>query len=268
MKNLKELVLKSVMNFIIFLIIATGILFLFIFVIVVFSNRYSAWVNDDDFLFNVMLMYVLLEIVVAIVGALSYNARKKNINNKFLESKIGEIENQKKLYLQYIDNFEKEKSKVLGTYSKCYKFSDSYYLIRKRNDTLLFVNCYPPEEFRVEQDPHMIIDSKKGRVNVTTYDIKNILFWQEIGSLQYTSNVSGGGVNVGGAIAGAMIAGNVGAIIGSRESITTETQEHDSRKILMKMTDGEEKVYLYKYRDAFSTCIPEKEFTYVSLMNH
>ena len=64
---------------------------------------------------------------------------------------------------------------------------------------------------------------------------KDISFYRLEGGVQYASNVHGGGVNIDGAVAGAMIAGSAGAVIGSNigTEIKTTIEKKDNRKITL-----------------------------------
>lgn len=95
--------------------------------------------------------------------------------------------------------------------------------------------------------------------------IDEIMFFKETGSLQYTTSVSGGGVNVSGAITGGLIAGDVGAIIGSRQEVTSKTETHDDRTVVLKLTNGKEKIYDYRYYRCFMELIPEKEYSFLMM---
>ena len=68
----------------------------------------------------------------------------------------------------------------------------------------------------------------------------DILYYKIEGSVQYLSNVSGGGVNMQGAVAGAIIGGGAAAIIGSQvgTQTTTEVITKDDRKITLYITEN------------------------------
>lgn len=113
-----------------------------------------------------------------------------------------------------------------------------------------------------------IIPNLPGSIRVQeSYPINQIMFFREVGSVQYTTSVSGGGVNLAGAVVGGMVAGAAGAVIGSRQAVTSSTKTHDDRKVVIKFIDGTEKVYDYKYYDYFIKLIPEKEYSFVMAKN-
>lgn len=104
------------------------------------------------------------------------------------------------------------------------------------------------------------------------FPLDKIVYFREIGDVQYTTEISGGkvtggGSSIGGAVVGGLLAGDAGAIIGSRkkiesEGITTNVVEHDSRQVVLKLTDNELRFDIEIY-DVFMDLIPEKEYTYI-----
>ena len=69
--------------------------------------------------------------------------------------------------------------------------------------------------------------------------LDDLLYYKIEGSVQRTSNVTGGGVNMQGAIAGAIIGGSAAAIIGSQigTETTTQTVTYDDRKITLYINE-------------------------------
>lgn len=85
-------------------------------------------------------------------------------------------------------------------------------------------------------------------------------FTQE-GEVYRETKVSGGGVNVGGAVAGGVLLGGAGAILGGREQIKSDVIEHDSRQtqlFISKPNDLEISFSVDSYR-TFQQLIPFKE---------
>lgn len=70
---------------------------------------------------------------------------------------------------------------------------------------------------------------------LTKTEIKkeNILFYKLVGDIQYTSEISGGGVNLGTAVTGGLLFGVAGAIVGASvgTDIKTSTNTHDNRTV-------------------------------------
>lgn len=138
-------------------------------------------------------------------------------------------------------------------------------LSKSSEGELVWYEYRTPEKYQIIDKNHFeIIPNKAGYLRVKEhYPIDKIMFFRESGTLQYTTSVQGGGVNVAGAVVGGMVAGTAGALIGSRQEVKSTTIEHDDRKVVLKLNDGTEKVYDYKYYNYFIKLIPEKEYSFV-----
>ncbi len=119
-------------------------------------------------------------------------------------------------------------------------------------------------------------DTRPYPIYVTEIPLDRIQYYAKEGDVQYTSNVSGGGgggSSLSGAIVGGLIAGEAGAVIGSRRRINpikTEVQTHDSRKTILRYYDdyGKLAVMTFKGFDAYDfllSAIPDKDLTTIQL---
>ncbi len=94
--------------------------------------------------------------------------------------------------------------------------------------------------------------------------VDSILYFEEIGELRKYTTISGGGTSLKGALLGYAIAGDTGAIIGSREPITTKIVSEDDRRIelIYKNPDGaiENLEFKHDAYNVFKKIIPLKEF--------
>lgn len=70
---------------------------------------------------------------------------------------------------------------------------------------------------------------------VKSIPLENIKMYRVEGNVHYTSDVSGGGANLGGAVAGGLLFGGAGAVVGSKvgTNIHTETVRTDDRKLVL-----------------------------------
>jgi hypothetical protein len=97
--------------------------------------------------------------------------------------------------------------------------------------------------------------------------IDSIAYFQIQGEISTREKISGGGSSIGGAVVGAALAGGVGAIIGSRKKINSETIREDNRFILLVYKKGKkiikEKLDYDICLDMLEELIPEKEYSYV-----
>ena len=79
-----------------------------------------------------------------------------------------------------------------------------------------------------------------------------IVAFEQIGNVHYTTDVSGGGSSLTGAIIGGVIAGGAGAIIGSRQEVTSSTRKIDDRATVLKYRRGEQILQiLFMYDDYY-----------------
>ena len=99
-----------------------------------------------------------------------------------------------------------------------------------------------------------------------SFNLDDIKYYQIIGSHrneQYISGGGGGGSSIKGAVIGGLIAGDVGAIIGSRkqtEEITTEYKEIDDRELKITFKDNKELIMCFDFYDILLDYIPGKEY--------
>ena len=119
-------------------------------------------------------------------------------------------------------------------------------------------------------------DIKPYPIHVTEIPIDRIQYFTKEGDVQYTPNVSGGGgggSSLSGAIVGGLIAGDAGAVIGSRKKtapIKTEIQTHDTRQTVLRYYDdfGKLEVMTFKGFSAYDfllSAIPDKDLTTIQL---
>lgn len=81
------------------------------------------------------------------------------------------------------------------------------------------------------------------------------------GELRYETKVQGGGVSVGGAVAGSVLAGDAGMLLGGRKKISSHEVKHDDRKTILYVMNPSEHTISFSH-DAyrmFQQMIPEKE---------
>ena len=106
--------------------------------------------------------------------------------------------------------------------------------------------------------------------------IENIIYFRKQGDVQYTTEISGGGANVGGAVTGGMLFGTAGAIVGAQvgtetiiDPIKSTTTKHDTRKTIFQYKDENKNIITVEwpiaYFDLLMKVIPEKEYDYLQL---
>lgn len=99
--------------------------------------------------------------------------------------------------------------------------------------------------------------------------IEDIDYYLVKGSLNTEQVVTGGGSSLTGAVVGGIVAGGVGAIIGSRKKIKTKSIVKDNREIVLVYRQSKKvikKIFPFQqYNEMFELLLPEKEHTYVTI---
>lgn len=114
------------------------------------------------------------------------------------------------------------------------------------------------------------------QLEFSSIPLSDIKYFKTGGDISYSSetNISGGGVNAKGAVAGGILLGGVGAIVGSRIGTeiksNSETIRHDDRTLSIAFSEnGTVKTLVYEGEAAeyaqriFNEIIPQKEFSYI-----
>lgn len=137
-----------------------------------------------------------------------------------------------------------------------------YYWIR---DKRLFLFPQKEDFIRWHVNINNSVDYCEENAKLIGIDISDIVYFKAIGDISYITNVESTGINIKGAAIGAVVAGDAGAIIGSRPKITSKVEEKDNRFVELKYKDDETiKTLRFDYTalDIFREIIPEKEYEY------
>ena len=184
-------------------------------------------------------------------------------------------------YLQSVD--EAGLSVIQGKASKLYNrkcaewgmteypFNSSHSNFWVTDDTLCIV-----EDEQTYLSHYTPDDTRPYPIYITEIPIDKIQYYTKEGDVQYTSHVSGGGgggSSLKGAVIGGVIAGDAGAIIGSRKKVNpiiTETRTHDSRQTVLRYYDDFGKLEVMTFKgfnvyDFLLGAIPDKDLTTIQL---
>lgn len=147
-----------------------------------------------------------------------------------------------------------------------------YIARNKINDTLVIFKVKYTEKYKADknwEDGHyvkvgkVLSGNKQGDFGIdTVIPVNKIIFFAKEGDVSYTTHTTGGGTNYGGALVGGLLGGEAGAIIASRQKVTTYTREHDNRVCILKLETGEETLP-FKMYEFLNRLIPEKEYRYI-----
>lgn len=97
-------------------------------------------------------------------------------------------------------------------------------------------------------------------------DISKISYYIIQGEKYATTNIQGGGSSLGKAIVGGVIAGGVGAVIASRENITSTTDFIDERRTVIYYQCGDKVSNIVLSSEAYDYLLenlPDKEYGYI-----
>ena len=169
-------------------------------------------------------------------------------------------ERKRNLKLEY-DNLINEKEKLLNE-----KFKNNEYTIG--NYVAIYDNKLYKLEHLFDLDFYCKYDRNIPSIDeiLKVVDIDDIKYFNLSGEeteRQYISGGGGGGSSIKGAVVGGLVAGNVGAIIGSRkkvDEVKTEYKKVDSRRTIITLNNGivlDERPDLYELLLAY---IPEKDY--------
>jgi hypothetical protein len=160
-----------------------------------------------------ILYIILIGFIIGAIGYSLYNA--KLLHDSFIEEKHLSISEQSN-YEQYM------RDNKIPLYAD--KLLQSPYLSHETDGYGKYIwNTYSEGIMMANTYNNSLDGTLPGIeiIDVDYYDLSGDVY----------SSVSGGGSSLKGAVAGAIVAGGVGVVVGSRKKITTEI--HDARKVLL-----------------------------------
>lgn len=136
-------------------------------------------------------------------------------------------------------------------------------------------NIYEAEDVSKFMHRYLDLEQEEYENKYETISVSDIQYFSKEGDIQYTTKVSGGGgggSSLTGAIVGDLLAGEAGAIIGSRkqvQDIKSESVAHDSRQTLIRYYRGSQLLVIsYDGFDVYNYLlkkIPEKDLLSIQL---
>ena len=225
-------------------------------------------INDDEILGDefvvISLIFIICPTLIAYlydvkVNHPKYNAYIKKIRETTLKEKRETRENTEK-YIKKYDLRNKERLvqlKVIDSSQFEYDISLKNILLTafKEDNCLYIVSATYEDDF--------------GKIQIPLKDIKNFNRLGDMISYTKTSGGGGGGSSIGKAIIGGVIAGEAGAIIGSRNKVKEVKTEHiveDKRQTILEFVYNNKVQHLF-FRsidyDNLLKLIPDKEISYI-----
>lgn len=133
------------------------------------------------------------------------------------------------------------------------------------------LKIFPMSQYYKEYETSSMSKPAISDLKLKSIPMDSILYFEEVGELRKYTTVSGGGSSLKGALLGYAIAEDVGAIIGSREPITTNIVSEDDRRIelIYKNQKGQIENLEFKHDayDVFKKLMPLKELRKIVSLN-
>lgn len=222
------------------------------FLLIVMAGVMSLFVSNL-FILRVLLAFIVIGAAIMIYGFIGLEQERKRIQAN-IKDNVSVFEKE---YVAYADRLEVNRSKLQVILLEHSAKIPHYVWIA--NNTL---NLFPTEQYLKN---HI---SGVSRPDVTQLQkiqipVDNILYFEELGELRKYTKVTGGGSSLKGALLGYALAGDVGAVIGSREPIKTEIISEDERRVelIYKNQNGEMKnlEFTHEAYVVLKQLLPQKE---------
>lgn len=221
--------------------------------------------------FFLLLVCFLLFFLIAVIGSkltMKLTPEEETLQKKQREQ--DELEYQSQI-TQVGNHYRTIKSSIMSNNPKIVNFSHLDYptYIWENDNSLMMLpnlsNDYIEELCILGQ-----MDTAEccSNIMITTTPLDEIEYFTQDGELyreQVISGGGGGGSSLGGAILGGLIAGEAGAVVGSRkqtEAIKSETITHDTRHTILKLKSRSIEMDTNAF-EVLNELIPEKEYSIV-----
>jgi hypothetical protein len=214
-----------------------------------------------------LFFIIYAALVIQILHMKSDSDKAANQYNENQNLQINLKENYERVKAKY--SIPSEAKKI--TYTKA-SGNSPLTLANSENDMYIWRNgdeiCFFPDA--PNDKSSLIIDE----VKLFSIPIRDIEYFSMRGEISRETKISGGGgggSSLGGAVTGALIAGEVGAVIGSRkkiDEIKSEVVIHDSRETFLNFFDeNKNRCSLFFDKNGYlilNDLMPEKEYNIVS----
>lgn len=221
---------------------------------------------------NIVIFIIIIFLLLVICSVLAWNvhqireAYKTLVKNKELKEKQDRINKEKEaLSVEWDKTMES-----LGYSSKEYVYLENRNYLWVANEKL-----YEAENKDSYINRYLGKTDLAHELSYNEIPVSDIQYYSKEGDVQYTTKISGGGgggSSISGAVVGGLIAGETGAVIGSRQKVqevTSETVRHDSRRTLIRYyKDNQINVISYigfEVYDYLLKKIPEKDLLTIQL---
>lgn len=216
----------------------------------------------EIFIFVICIAIIVIYVFISFRAKEDIDRIKQNRDKKQneLNNKYDEIFCNVRLPKYYDEIYFLEELIISG--KNIIKKSKYYFWIDEK-----YINFFPKrKKIWYEEEFNKIVKYKK-------IDLDKVKYFSLDGEVYHENKITGGGgggSSVGKAITGAIVAGEVGAIVASRnkvQPIKSELIKHDERKIIIKYIDesGSDEILMieYSYYDKLIELIPEKQKSFI-----
>lgn len=133
------------------------------------------------------------------------------------------------------------------------------------------MKLFPMAQYYIQNETSSNSRPYASDLKLRSVSIDSILYFEEIGELRKYTTISGGGTSLKGALLGYALADDVGAIIGSREPITTNVVSEDDRRVELIYKNQDDQIENLEFEhdayDVFKRLMPLKELRRIINMN-
>lgn len=243
----------------------------FLIAVALFAILKFADIQDGSTTAKILAISLGISMIGVLVGIIGANVAKSN--REAIEQVQSKKDAEKLVSIQDIAKAKyREQAKELAMPAKPFYYENKCLWIANKTLYMMDTEGAYLSKF-TPSDSQRTVQNKP--IRLTSLPVDKIQYYTKEGDIQYTSKVSGGGgggSSIGGAVVGGLIAGDAGAIIGSRkkvEAIRTETETHDTRCTVLRYYAGNTIKSIsfagFEFYDYLLQHIPEKDYSTMQL---
>lgn len=229
------------------------------FIVLIISGIMGTIVSGNTFVFNLSLLLIVTSGIAIIGGIIGIVVEDKNDKRKVVENK-NEFQQEYDVYINKHGIVESDLKVTLVEMNNYEFHSKIPHYLWVDNGKL---NLFPMSTYFKEYCTSSVYKPDMSMLHLKSIPINSILYFEEIGELRRYTKVSGSGSSLKGALLGYVLADDVGAIIGSRKPIKSETITEDERKIELIYKNPKNEVenleFTHDAYEALKQLMPSKE---------
>lgn len=221
------------------------------FVVIIVSGVMSLFVDDLSVL-RLILVGIGLGALIMLYGYIGLKSERKRGQDK-AHNNLQLFRNE---YEAYANELGVVKSNIRATLFEEAKIPHYLWIAGSA------LNMFPVGEY-FENQISAFSRPDVANIKLKKVSVDDILYFEELGELRKYTKITGGGSSLKGALVGYVLAGDVGAIIGSREPVKTNIISEDERRVELIYKNADGKIENLEFaHDAYSmlkVLIPDKE---------